>query len=103
MIKLQILLQRPWRNPEGVKRVRELAEELGIKPTAEGRTTISAEVTRDDFEEIFRAPVQELEPRPPGDEDFGSPGGHVSGELPIPESLRDYVMSISVASPYLRM
>jgi hypothetical protein len=47
--------------------------------------------------------VQEIEPRPPGNKDFGRSGGYASGELPIPESLRDYVESITVASPYLRM
>ena len=103
MIKLQILLSRPWRTAEGVETVRELAAAVGIKPTAEGRTTISAEVTPDEFAEIFRTSVQEVEPRPAGDRDFGSSGGHVAGELPIPQPLRKYVESITVAAPYLRM
>ncbi|MDT4952396.1 MAG: hypothetical protein QOJ02_534 [Acidobacteriota bacterium] len=103
MIKLQILLGESWRTAEGVEHVRKLATSLGIKLTAEGHTTISAEMNRDDFAKMFQAPVQEIAPQPPGERDFGRSGGDVSGDLPIPEPLQKYVESITVASPYLRM
>lgn len=98
-----MLLRQPWRNPEGIEQLRQRAKAMGIKPTAEGRTTISAEITKDAFEKVFSTPVQEVAPQPPGDKDFGRSGGNVSGDLPIPEPLQEYVESITVASPYLRM
>ena len=102
MIKLQILLRQPWRTSEGIEQVRDLIKSMGIKPTTEGRTTVSAEITKDAFETIFKTPVQKAAAQPPGSRDFGKSGGHVSGDLPIPESLKKYVESITVASPYLR-
>jgi hypothetical protein len=98
-----MLLRQPWRNAKGIKQLRQRAKELGIKPTAEGLTTVSAEITKDAFETIFKTPIQEAPARPPGDKDFGRSGGHVSGDLPIPKPLEEYVESITVASPYLRM
>lgn len=103
MIKLQILLRSRWRNAEGVARAREIAEQLGIKPTAEGRATLSAEVEPEAFKAIFQEPAREVEPSQPGERDFGGPGGHIAGELPVPEPLRKYIESITVASPYLRL
>jgi len=103
MIKLQILLHQPWRTSEGIERVRELIKSLGIKPTVDGRTTVSAEISKDAFDAIFKIPVQKVAAQPPGSRDFGRSGGDVSGDLPIPEALREYVESITVASPYLRI
>jgi hypothetical protein len=103
MIKLQILLRQPWRTVDGIKRVRELANQIGIKPTAEGLTTISAEISKDAFEEIFHMPVQEIAPQARGTRDFGRSGGNVSGDLEVPESLKEYVDSITVVPPHLRL
>lgn len=103
MIKLQILIRQPWRTVEGVERVRGVASSLGIKPTAAGRATISAEVGEQGFEAMFHRPLQEVLPQPPGSSDFGRSGGYVSGDLPIPEPLKEYIESITVAPPYIRM
>jgi hypothetical protein len=103
MIKLQILLRQPWRNAEGVEHVREVASSLGIQPTAEGRATISAEVGEQAFETMFHTPVQKLMPQPPSGSDYGRSGGSVSGDLPIPEPLKEYIESITVAPPHIRM
>jgi hypothetical protein len=103
MIKLQILLHKPWRNAEGVERVRELIESMGMKPTSQGQTTLSAAITKKSFAEIFNTPVQEIASRPPSDADFGKSSGSVAGDLPVPKPLRQYVESITVASPYTRM
>jgi hypothetical protein len=102
-IKLQVLLREPWRTAEGVGRARALMAELGMTPTAEGRATISAEIGRDEFATLFQRSVEEIAPQAPSGRDFGRSGGHISGELPVPEPLREYVESITVASPYLRL
>jgi hypothetical protein len=102
-IKIQVLLRGPWRTAEGVERARALMAELGMKPTAEGRATISAEMSRDEFATLFQRSVEEIAPQAPSDRDFGRSGGHVSGELQVPEPLREYVENITVASPYLRL
>ncbi len=77
MIKIQVLLLRPWRTAEGVERVRALVAELGMKPTAEGRATISAEIGRDEFATLFQRSVEEIEPQARSDRDFGRSGGHI--------------------------
>jgi hypothetical protein len=102
-IKIQALLLPPWRTAEGVERARALMAELGMKPTAEGRATISAEMSRDEFATLFQRSVEEIAPQAPSSRDFGRSGGHISGELPVPEPLREYVENITVASPYLRI
>lgn len=103
MIKLQILLHQPWRTAEGLERVSKLMKSMGIKPTTGGRATVSAEITKDAFESIFKRPVQKVAAQPSGSRDFGRSGGDISGDLPIPEALQKYVESITVASPYLRL
>ena len=102
-IKLQLLLKQPWRNPKGLDLLRKHAHALGITPTAEGLTTMSGEITKDAFETLFKTPAHEVDSQPPGDKDFGRSGGAVSGDLPVPEPLAEYVESIAVASPYLRL
>jgi hypothetical protein len=97
------LLRQPWRTVEGIKRVRELAASLGIKPTAEGLATLSAEMSLEDFAAVFEREPQKVKSRPPKDKDFGRTGGYICGELPIPQLLLEYVDSITIASPYLRM
>jgi len=103
MIKLQILVRQPWRTSEGIERVRELIQTIGIKPTVSGRTTLSAEISEDSFEDVFKVPVTKVASRPPSERDFGRSGGNISDDLIIPEPLRKYVENISVASPYFRM
>jgi len=103
MIKLQILLRQPWRNSEGVERVRGVASALGIKPTAEGRATISAEVGEQAFKAMFHTPAKPIPAQPPGGSDYGRSGGYISGDLPIPEPLKEYIESITVAPSHIRM
>ena len=103
MIKLQILLRKPWRTSEGIERVRDLIETMGMQPTLSGRTTLSAEIAEDSFEQVFHVPVTKVAGQPPSDRDFGRSGGDVSEDLMVPEALDEYVESITVASPYLRM
>ncbi len=102
-IKLQILLRKAWRTPEGLAAVKKIAESLGITPTASGAASVSAEIDPQAFESLFGQKAREAGPRPPGRWDFGSPGGAVSGPLGVPELLREYVESITVAPPHTRM
>jgi hypothetical protein len=71
--------------------------ELGVRTTAAGAATISAEIEAADFERLFgRIPAQ---PTSPGNNDalgFASQGE--AAELPVPERLRDYVAT----SPWRR-
>lgn len=102
-IKLQLLLRKDRRTPEGLSAVREIAASLGIVPTASGAASVSGEIAPRDFESLFGETPREVAPRPPGRDDFGSPGGFESGPLRVPERLRDYVESITVAPPHVRM
>lgn len=103
MIKLQILLRQPWRTPEGIELVRDLIKTMGMEPTTSGRTTLSAEIAEDSFEQIFHVPVTKIASRPPADRDFGRSGGAASDDLIVPKPLRKYIESITVAAPYFRM
>jgi hypothetical protein len=102
VINLQILLCKEWRSPAGVKRVQEIAETLGMKPTSSGAATLSAEIDPKVFASLFGERVEQVPSRPPGKTDFGSPGGAVSGVLQVPKSLKEWVESITVAPPYTR-
>jgi hypothetical protein len=100
--KIQILLRKECRSGAGVEKVKEAAESLGMKPTSSGTATLSAEMEPGVFASVFGEMAQALASRPPGQNDFGSPGGEVSGPLEVPESLREWVESITVAPPYTR-
>ena len=39
-IKLQILLRKAWRTPEGLAAVKRIAQSLGITPTASGAVAL---------------------------------------------------------------
>lgn len=102
VIKLQILLHKAWRTPQGIDMVKKIAVSLGIKPTVSGAATVSGEIEPRAFESLFVRKVKGVRP-PPGKRDFGVPGGADSGLLAIPEPLREYVESITVAPPYILM
>jgi hypothetical protein len=103
MVKLQILLRREWRNPDGIDRVKRIASSLGLTPTTAGLASVSAEISDADFQALFGKLLESIEPRPPGRGDFGSPGGYVSEPLLVPDSLQTYVESVSIAPPHTRM
>lgn len=92
-IKLQILVGREWRNPDGIEEVRKLLASLGVKPTVSGLATISAEVSAEQFESLFGTKAAEIE--------AGASGGRGSSDLPVPGRLERYVASISVAPPHI--
>ena len=91
MIKLQVLLRKPWRNPEGIAKVRSLMQDLGITTTASGAASISAEVDPALVESIFGA---KLGPRE-------AQRTTAVREFPLPDSLREYAESITVAPRHI--
>jgi hypothetical protein len=103
MVKLQLLLRKEWRNAEGINHVKRIASSVGLTPTTAGTASVSAVISLVDFEATFGKPVEGVDPRPPGQRDFGSPGGYVSEDLPVPDPLKGYIESISVAPPHTRM
>jgi hypothetical protein len=100
LIKLQILLRRQCRTPEAADEVRKILLSLGLKPTAVGLATLSADAEPSRFESLFGMKATEILPQPPGKTDFGASGGHVSPDLPVPGPLQPYVESISAAPPH---
>lgn len=102
-IKLQILLRPTRRNPEAIAEVQRIAQPLGIRPTASGAASISAEIDRSRFKSLFGKDVQEVQARASGSRDFGAAAGFASGDLTVPEPLREYVQSITVAPAHIRM
>ena len=83
--------------------MRGIAASLGITPTTSGAASVSGEITSEVFETLFGTKVRKVGPRPPGASDFGSPGGAASNVINVPEVLREYVESITVAPPHIRM
>jgi hypothetical protein len=90
-VKLQVLLLSQHRNPEGLAKVRKASAVLGIRPTAQGEATISADVDEQTYKSIF------------GEYLSTQDVSFQSGSLPIPESLKEYVQSISIAPLHIYM
>jgi hypothetical protein len=84
--KLQILLRKEWRKPATIADVRKLAGKLGITITASGTATLSGDMTAEAFESLF-----------------GQPAKDAAGELPVPDPLKPYVESISIAPRHIFM
>jgi hypothetical protein len=84
--KLQILLREAWRHDEGVRLVQDRLRAIGCTPTAAGHVTVSAECPPDVFHQVFGPTAS------PHDE-----------SLPVPHALAQYVESIAVAPPHVRM
>ena len=103
-VKLQILLRKPWRTPEGIARARKLASSVGITPTTSGAASVAGEIEWGAFEQLFKTKVHEVKPRLPGGSDYGSPGGAAASEpLSVPKPLQECVENITVAPPHIRM
>ncbi|MGK7914684.1 MAG: hypothetical protein AB4038_03940 [Prochloraceae cyanobacterium] len=103
MVNISMLLRKPWRTSEGVMRVREIANSLGITVTTGGHISLSGKVERESFEQIFGVVPTHIAPEPPTERDFGTTGGYASEEeLAVPEALSEYVETISVVPPARR-
>lgn len=82
-VRLQLLLRREWRTPEGVRAVQKALQSLDMQPTASGAATVSAAMDAEAFEKRF-GPVSGIVP-------------FETDALETPPSLRKYVESVSVA------
>ena len=92
-MKIQVLLHPQQRNPSGVENAKQILQSLGIRPTAAGAASISAEADPEKFQSIFGIPPPE-----------NLPPDAVSGpSLSVPEPLKDYVESISIAPRHIYM
>jgi hypothetical protein len=103
-LNISILLRKDWRTAEGIARVKEIVGSLGIRPSASGRVSISCKIPIESFVKLFQVSPTPVEPKAPGESDFGSPGGYmVETELQIPTQLKEYVEAISLVSPAVRL
>jgi len=99
-ILLQILLRKEARTADGIAAVQKILTALGVKLTASGLASISAEVAPERFEALFGVKATAIAPRGPGETDAGASGGHVSPDLAVPALLAQHVQSISAAPPH---
>jgi len=103
-INISILLRKDWRTAEGMARVKEIAGSLDMRPSGSGRVSISGKIPIESFVKLFQVLPIPIEPKSPGESDFGSPGGYtVETELQIPTQLKKYVEAISLVSPAVRL
>lgn len=101
LVKLQILLRKEWRTPQGVEEVRNLLVSFGITTTAAGAATLSAELGDSRFRDVFGTTAIDTPPSSPGEGEFGRSGGHVSQDLKVPAALSEYVESVSAAPSHI--
>jgi hypothetical protein len=92
-MKLQLLLHPHQRNCDAVATTKKISTSLGIHPTAEGAATISADVDEDTFQSLFGIPPEEN----------SSNTSAAKESLSVPDPLKEYVQSISVAPHHLYM
>ena len=103
-INISILLRKDWRTAEGMARVKEIAGSLDMRPSGSGRVSISGKIPIESFVKLFQVSPAPVEPKLPGESDFGSPGGYtVETELQIPTQLREYIEVISLIPPAVRL
>ena len=92
-IKLEVLLKEPWRHAEGIQRVQRILNALGLQTTATGRVSVSAEATLESFRRVFPAVAREAPDAVPD----------ATQALTVPPDLAEYVDSIAVVPPHLRL
>lgn len=89
MIKLQLLLRRPGANPEVDPALRALLEKHGIEISAEGRASVSANMSEDNFVRLF-GPHRRLTAG------FAA-SLYDTPELSVPADLQDAISLITIA------
>lgn len=89
MIKLQLLLRHPGKEPELDPALRARLEACGMAVTGAGRASLSAEIGEDGFDKLFG--------HHPALQSGFAPTPQASMELPVPASLSDAISLITVA------
>lgn len=103
-VNISMLIKVEWRTPEGFARVKEIAQTLDIQPSGQGRTSLSGKMPVAAFEKLFEHSPIQVDPKPPGKNDFGSPGGYIiDANLKVPTPLKTYVEIISLEAPSRRL
>lgn len=92
MIKLQLLLHRPQCSPELDPALRRRIEAFGMRITAVGLATISAEMTLADYQQLFG-------PAPPTV--AGCVSASTAPTLPVPHELADAITLITIAARHV--
>jgi hypothetical protein len=94
MIKLQLLLHRPQCSTELDPTLRERIEALGMRITAVGLATISAEMSNEDYEHLFGMP-------PPAVVSGCMHAAAAAPALPVPPDLAGAVTLITIAARHV--
>lgn len=89
MIKLQLLLRHPSRDPGLEPALRAQLEALGMVITGAGRASVSATMAQEDFERVFGPPR-------PNTSGFAR-DPLAAPDLSVPASLDDAISMISIA------
>src|SRR5689334_20385693 len=104
MVQLQILPKKEYRNAAGIELLRAKLPSAGLKFVFAGAASISAEIDEASFTKVFGASLRSLEPKPPGDRDFGQAGGYAADSpLVVPPGLAPYVESVTLPPPLTRL
>jgi hypothetical protein len=104
-VKVSMVLRPECRNSSGVARAVEVATKLGLRVTATGSSTLSAEADENTFERLFQTGVAPVPERLPSPTDFGAPPGFsTTDEEPrVPAALDPLVSHVGVAPPHTRL
>ena len=93
-VRLQILLRPEWRHDAGVRAVQAWLRANGLAATGAGAVSVSARGDVETVSRLFGGPPVAAALAKPVVSDV---------ELNVPEALRAYVHSVTVAAPHERM
>ena len=102
-IPIALTLKKACRNAEVQAEVQQIAGQLGLESTGKGTSTLSCRVTPARFAELFGRAAKVLSSRPPGETDYGAPGGFEGDDLPVPAELVPFLDSIAIVPPATRL
>lgn len=93
MIKLQLLLRHPGAQPEVEPALRSLLQAHGVTVTGEGRASLSATISEDDFRRLFGPPSRIAL--------SAATGPYQSPDLDVPAGLADAISLITIAPHHI--
>ena len=102
-ISLVLTLRENARSPGCFEKAKAAAQAIGLNPSSEGGATICCRVSQEDFRRLFGDVLETVERRRSSLSDHGAPAGFVAEDLPVAESLQEWVEQISVLPPAIRM
>lgn len=106
-VSVSLLLHKQARTPKDFETVKQRLVELGATSVIDGRVSLSCRMPAEAFRRAFAASVSKVDaalPKKSAVSDSGSPAGYqLQGPVSIPASLADYVESVSVEPPAVRL